>query len=72
MVATTHSDTVDFRKVTDGIWVGGAGDVAVVQQNNTVPVVFTAVPAGAWLPLAARRINATATTATNLIGLYSI
>jgi hypothetical protein len=69
----TPSDTVNLPGgVTEGIWIGGAGNIAVVMQNNVMPVVLTAVPAGAWLPLAAKRINATGTTATALVALYQV
>ena len=67
----TPSNTVDLpRGATGGVWVGAGGDVAAVMQSGAMPVVFTAVPSGAWLPIAARRINATGTTATGLIALY--
>jgi len=66
----TPSDTVDLPGLTHALWVGGAGDVAAVMQNGTMPVVLAAVPAGSWLPLAAKRINATGTTATGLVALY--
>jgi hypothetical protein len=69
----TPSDTLDLPEgPSDGIWVGGGGDVAAVMQDNTMPVVLAAVPAGAWLPIAARRIKATGTTATNLVVLYQL
>lgn len=68
----TPSDTVDLPNVSHSLWVGGAGDVAAVMQNNVMPVVIAAVPAGSWLPLAAKRINATGTTATGLIALYEV
>jgi len=66
----TPSDTVDLPRVTTAIWVGGGGDVAAVMQNNLMPVVLAAVPAGTWLPLAAKRVNATSTTATGLVAFY--
>jgi hypothetical protein len=65
----TTSDTVDLARFTDGILVGGAGDVAAVMQNNRA-VTLTGLPAGAWVPIKARRINATGTTATSLVALY--
>jgi hypothetical protein len=67
----TPSNTLDLDALTDSLWVGGGGDVAAVQQNNVVQV-FPAVPAGSWLPLKARRINATGTTATGLVALYEV
>lgn len=50
------------------LYVGVTGDVAAVNENG-VAVIFTAVPAGAVLPIATRRVNATNTTATNIIAL---
>jgi hypothetical protein len=68
--AITTSDTVDLAHgLTDAVLVGGAGDVAAVMQNNQV-VTLAGLPAGAWIPIKARRINATGTTATNLTALY--
>jgi len=52
----------------DAIYVGGAGVVAVVFQDGTV-VNFTCV-AGEVLPVRARRVNATNTTATLMVALY--
>ena len=49
-------------------YVGGAGNVAAINENG-VAVTFAAVPAGAVLPIATKRVNATGTTATNLIAL---
>lgn len=69
IVPVTPSNTVDLADVTDAILVGGAGDVAVVQQNGQV-VVLKNVPAGGWLPVAAKRINSSATTATDIVALY--
>lgn len=69
----TPSDTVDLpRGAAGGVWVGGAGDVAVLMGASAAPVVFAAVPAGTWLPIAARRINATGTTATGLVAFYDV
>jgi hypothetical protein len=69
----TPSDTVNLpRGNTGGVWVGTGGDVAAVMGNNVMPVVLAAVPTGAWLPIAAKRINATGTTATGLVALYEI
>ena len=62
------SDTVDLPRLTDGVYVGTGGTVAAVMQNNQMPVAIT-VPSGAWIPLVARRINATNTTATGIVAL---
>lgn len=52
-----------------GLYVGGAGDVALVPTGSVAPVIFKAVPAGTLLPVSFQGINATLTTATNLVGL---
>ena len=76
-VAIVKSDTVDFTVqgnsgdgLTTGIYVGGAGVVAVVFQDGSV-VNFTCV-AGQVLEVAARRVNSTNTTATLLVAMYSV
>jgi len=67
----TPSDSADLPRLTDGIWVGTGGNVAAVMQNNTVPTTL-AVPSGAWLPIVARRINATNTTASGIVALNAV
>jgi hypothetical protein len=69
-VAITPSDTIDLASgLTAAVLVGTTGNVAAVMENNRV-VIFTGLPAGAWMPIKARRINATGTTATALVALY--
>ena len=52
-----------------GLWVGGAGVINVLAQNDTSPVQLT-VPAGTLLPIFATRVYATSTTATLIVALY--
>ncbi len=52
----------------NGIYVGGAGVVPVVFDNDTV-VNFTAA-VGTILPVRAKRVNATNATATLMVALY--
>lgn len=75
-VAIVKSDTVDFvaegtrDNLCSAIFVGGAGIVAVVFQDGSV-VNFTCV-AGQVLPVAAKRVNSTNTTATLMVALYAV
>lgn len=74
-VGITPSDSANIANpgtalATDAVYVGGAGVVAAVFQDDTV-VNFTAV-AGEILPIRVKRINSTNTTATLLVGLYGI
>lgn len=66
--AITPSDTVDFAYPVRGVYVGVTGNVAVVDRNGTA-VTYVAVPAGSVIPICARRVNATNTTATSLVGM---
>jgi hypothetical protein len=70
----TKSDSVDLapfaseRKLTDAIYVGGAGIVVAVDESGST-AAFTAV-AGEIIPIGARRVNSTTTSATLMIALY--
>ena len=68
--AITKSDTVNFDRLTDAIYVGGSGIVAVVFEDNSV-VNFTCA-IGHSLPLRAKRVNSTGTTATLMVALNQI
>jgi len=68
--AVTPSDSADLARVTDGIWVGTGGNLVAVMQNNTT--MTFAVPSGGWLPIVARRINSTNTTATGIVALNAV
>lgn len=67
--AITPSDSVDMDNKVRAVYVGGAGDISCV-NNKGVSVLFVGVSAGSWLPIRTNRVNATGTTATNLVGLY--
>lgn len=66
--AITPSDETNFSRTTRGIYVGTTGNVVVVFDDAST-VTFTSVPAGMILPVRAIRVNATSTTASNLVGL---
>jgi hypothetical protein len=69
-VAVTPSDTtvLDCR----ALFVGGAGNVAIATRDRptATAVTFTGVLAGSILPVAAYKVMATNTTATNIVALY--
>lgn len=70
-IAITPSDSaniVNNGQLTRGIYVGGAGNISVEMGQGTV--VFYNAVAGSVLPLRVQRVNATGTTASNLVGLY--
>lgn len=64
--AITPSDATDLPEPML-IYVGVAGNVALVDKDDNV--IVYAASAGAILPCLAKRVNATSTTATGLVGL---
>ena len=63
----TPSDTTKLGD-TRGIYVGGAGDVAVTMFDGTT-ATFKAVPVGTLLPISVSKVMATNTTATLMLAL---
>lgn len=74
VVVPTNTSTGDAAaRISTGIWVGGAGDVAVVFAGGSgTAVVLSAVPAGTLLPVRAVRVASTGTTATLMTFLYGV
>lgn len=67
--AVTPNDSSDLAFVTRALYVGGAGDIALVTSGGDT-VTFAAVPAGSILPVRAKRVLTTGTTATNIIAIW--
>jgi len=70
--AISPSDTVDLTIATRGIWVGdvGAGGAVKVTTEGGDTVTFSGCTAGTVIPVRARRVFLTGTSAASLIGLY--
>lgn len=64
-VTASDSTILDFNAV----YVGVTGDVAIVLADKITAVTFTAVPAGAILPVQGTKVKSTGTTATNIVWL---
>ena len=67
--AITPSDASDLAAETRGLWVGASGDLALVLASGDEVTLVGAV-GGTVLPLRVKRVKATGTTATQLVGLY--
>lgn len=65
--ALTPSDTTEYPQGLT-VWANAAGDVAIEPLMSAVPVTFT-VQAGQCVPCLVRRVLATGTTASGLVGL---
>ena len=68
-VAVTPSDTVNLTNATIALYVGTTGNLSVVMNGSGSTVVFDTVPVG-WYWLSVSRVNATGTTATNIVALW--
>lgn len=67
--AVTPSDTLAIKGgPARALYVGVAGDVVAINENG-VAVKFVGVPAGSVIPIATSRVNATNTTATDIVAL---
>lgn len=69
-IAITPSDATILPDGIRGVWVGGAGNLAVIMSGDTTPVTLAGVPAGTLLPIQISKVMATNTTATAITALY--
>ena len=65
----TPHDTNELPKYTKAIYVGGTGNITLTCVDDT-EVVFATIPAGTILPVRAKIIKSTGTTATTLVAMY--
>lgn len=68
-VAVTKSDTTVIE-ATRSLYIGGAGDVAVVFADDPTTVTLSGATAGAVLPVSVVKVMSTNTTATLIVALY--
>lgn len=70
--AVTPNDGTNLPLGTaTALWIGGAGDVALIAAADASAVTITGVPAGTVLAISAKRVLSTGTTATNIVALYN-
>ena len=80
--AVTPSDSVNFTgsgistskgpsgdPLCQAIYIGGGGNMVAIRDDNTA-ITFTGVVAGTIVPIQAKRINSTSTTATSMVALF--
>ena len=69
----TPSDSTDLTTVPKAIYVGGGGDITMIgiaAPATATGVKWSAIPAASLLPVRPRRILATGTTATLIVGCF--
>ena len=67
--AVTPNDGTDLPAVAKALWIGGAGNVSIIAENDTAPVTLNSVAAGTMITVRVKRVRATGTTATNIVAL---
>ena len=68
-VAVTPSNSQNQPVPFRALWVGTGGDVSITFTDGTT-AVFKNVPGGFALPQGGARVNATGTTASDLLAMY--
>lgn len=63
------SDSVELSLVTKALYVGTGGHVALQANDSAGAVTFRNLPSGAILDVRVRKVLATGTTATDIVGL---
>lgn len=64
--AVTPHDTNELTNVSRAIWVGGAGNMAIVTKEGET-VTIPGIPAGTMLWVRAKQVKSTNTTATLIV-----
>lgn len=67
--ALTLHDTNELAYYSRGLYVGGAGNLKVTTVNGEA-VTFVGVPAGTILPVRAKIVWSTGSTATSVVALW--
>lgn len=67
-INVTKSDSVVYTPPLQGLYIGGAGNVTIVDQYGNISL-FTAPPVGTLLPVAVSQVMSTNTTATAIVGI---
>ena len=65
----TPSDNSDLSSITTALYVGFTGNLNIICSGDTTPVIFYNVPGGSFVPLQVKRVRASGTTASGIIGI---
>lgn len=66
----TPNDSTDLSVTCRALFIGIGGDVSVVLAGDASSIVFKNIPAGTIVPISVKRVDATLTTAADILGLY--
>lgn len=69
LVAVTPHNSNDLAYTTKALFIGTGGNIVVLAEDDTVAVTLK-VTDGQILPVRAKRVLETNTTATGIVGMY--
>ena len=67
--AVTPSDSAELTTQARALWVGAAGNIALVTTAGT-SLTFVGIAAGTLLPIQCKQVKASSTTATSIVALW--
>jgi hypothetical protein len=67
--AVTTSDSTNLSSIARALYIGTGGDVVALMPDDS-EVTFKNAQSGQILPVRVKRVNATNTTASNIVALY--
>jgi hypothetical protein len=67
--AVTTSDSTNLSSTARALYIGTGGDVVALMPDDS-EVTFKNAQSGQILPVRVKRVNATNTTASNIVALY--
>ena len=70
LVSVTTSDSTIYNPPLRGLYIGGAGNVAVVLADDTNAVTLTGLAVGVFHPIEVKKVMSANTTATAIVGSY--
>lgn len=66
----TPNDESDVTHVTTGLYIGEAGDIKVDFAEEGEEITIVGLAAGVWHPIQVKKVYATGTVATGVLGAY--
>lgn len=65
--AVTPSDTLDLDFIPKALYIGTGGNISIIALEDSVAVTISNVAAGSILPIRAKFVRATGTTASGIV-----
>lgn len=65
--AVTPSDTLDLDFIPKALYIGTGGSISIIALEDSAPITLTNVVAGTFIPVRAKFVRATGTTASGIV-----